>query len=52
MLANPAQQVLALGGCGCPHRLEVGGGAATKFHVRVEPTAGWIGVEVEERLVP
>src|SRR5918995_1852551 len=51
VLANPAQQVFALGRCGCPNRLEVGRGPA-KFHIRVEATAGWIGVEVEERLVP
>jgi hypothetical protein len=49
--ANPAQQVLALGRCGCPNRLEVGRGPA-KLHIRVEATAGSIGVEVEERLAP
>ena len=51
VLANPVQQVFALGWCGSPHRLEAGGGPAARLHIRVEGTVGWIGVEVEERLV-
>jgi hypothetical protein len=51
VLANPAQQVFTLGRCGCPNRLEVRHRPA-QLHIRVQATAGRIGVEVEERLVP
>jgi hypothetical protein len=43
---------LPLGGCGCPNRLEVGGRPASELHIGVEATADWVGVEVEELLVP
>jgi hypothetical protein len=52
MLTNPAQQVLAFGGCRCPNGLEVGGRPASELHIGVQATAVSVGVEVEERLVP
>jgi hypothetical protein len=49
---NASEEVLALGRCGCPHRFEVGSRPTAKLYIRVDPAAGWIGVEVEERLAP
>jgi hypothetical protein len=51
MLANPAQQVLALGGCRCPNGLEVAPRPASEPYIGVQATAVWIDVEVEERLL-
>lgn len=51
MLADPTQQVLALGRGGGPHGLEVSGGTASQLHIGVQATTVWIGVEVQERLV-
>jgi hypothetical protein len=52
MSAYTTEQVLPLGGCRCPDRLEVCSRPATELDIGIEAPAVWIDVKVQKRLVP
>lgn len=52
MYAHPTEQVLPLGGCRCPDRLEVCGRPAAELDIGVQSAPVRIRVEVQKRLVP
>lgn len=52
MSAHPTDQVLPLGRCRCPDRLEVCGRPAAELDISVKATSVRIGVEMQKRFVP
>jgi methyl coenzyme M reductase subunit C-like uncharacterized protein (methanogenesis marker protein 7) len=48
MFANPTQQILALGRCRYPHRLEVRARPASKLHVCIHAAAARIGMKMKK----